>query len=65
MCSKIIIGLLLFITSSVYAQSRISVYGGWTASKIRAIYDKNTYKPGPLAGDSFINLPFWHTIYLG
>jgi hypothetical protein len=64
MCSKIIIGLLLFITSTGYAQSRISAYGGWTASKIRAIYDKNTYQPGPLAGDSFVSFPFWHTINL-
>lgn len=60
-----VLWLLLLWSGTMYSQSRISLYGGWTASKIRAIYDKNTFQPGPLAGDSFTKFPFWHTIYLG
>jgi hypothetical protein len=66
MSSKIIITTcLLFLIINLQAQSRISLYGGWTASKIRAIYDKNSFTPGPLFDEFFVNFPFWHTIYMG
>lgn len=60
-----ILWLLLLWSGTMYAQSRISLYGGWTVSNIRAIYDKNTFQPGPLAEDSFTKFPFWHTPYMG
>jgi hypothetical protein len=65
---RITITLIIYFiiyTQSIIAQSRISLYGGWTASKLRAIYDKNVYSPSPAAEYAFINFPFLHTIYMG
>ncbi len=61
------IGLLLVAllwSCSGLAQSRISLQGGWTASKIRA-ENKRDFRPGPVAGDSFTKFPFWHTPLMG
>jgi hypothetical protein len=57
------IGVLLLLWATSAAQSRISLQIGWTASKIRAIYDKQSLSLGPVAGDSFTKFDFWHTWY--
>ncbi len=60
----IVIYVLLLSSSKVFTQSRVSLQLGWTASNIRAIYDKKTFKPGPVFDDSFVKFPFWHTPYI-
>ncbi|MFK7798105.1 MAG: hypothetical protein AB8E82_11675 [Aureispira sp.] len=61
---KVILFLLLaMITDKINAQSKVSVLGGWTASKIRTLYDKNINK-GPAFSEAS-DMPILHAPYLG
>ncbi|MFK7798104.1 MAG: hypothetical protein AB8E82_11670 [Aureispira sp.] len=61
---KVILLLLLaMITDKINAQSKVSVQGGMTISRVRAIYDPKI-KKGPVFGE-FVNfVPYYHP-YLG
>ena len=53
--------LLSIVVYKVNAQSKVSILGGWTASKVRTLYDKNVNK-GPAfmeaADMTILNAPY-------
>jgi hypothetical protein len=62
MRETLLVLLLLIANDFCLAQSRVSVQGGWTASKIRAV---NPNAPSGVYYNSLVNFSFMHAPYLG
>jgi hypothetical protein len=58
--------LLSMVVYKINAQSKVSILGGWTASKVRTLYDKNVNK-GPAFVEasemSILNAPYFGLEY--